>query len=56
MMIKFYDHLNLSKVCCEENIFTCILSNSHMLLHVVYATHFTIRKSKTLNRNFESCP
>ena len=35
------------KACCEENIFTLILSNSHIILHVIYVTHFTIRKSKT---------
>ena len=37
---------SLINVCCEENIFTLILSKSHIILHFMYVTQAS-RKSKT---------
>ena len=47
MVIQIYWSLKAIEVCCEENIFTLILSKGIIILHVhvcIHITHFTIRK------------
>ena len=55
MIIQILWSLKLIKVCCEENIFTFILSNSHIILHVMHVTHSQSGNQKIFERNFESC-